>query len=335
MTRRILLIFAPILLLFSVGAAQIPQQYIWKITFIADSVGSSKISVQNRCRDEHDFSITGQNVPFLTFASSRVKVKGAESENVPVTVNTDKLRRRSYQGQVTLFCLTCSREPGCGQSRDILNVTLNVVTREELAEYKPSKEIGIDSPIAISSGVPRNGASPRGASEEEVMKLLESLSGNSASSASGTRPASACGVPQLRVRESAEVKNCKGNCAEKQKALKDLQDRVRLQTERAEKFCLGLIQLENTTAFVEARASRAERQLSDSIGKDADARVVSSLRAEAENSRKDARVFREKLEAARLIVDEAKERAFALMQEMEDAGAAFDDCVRLNPSDCK
>lgn len=329
------LISFTLLLLFSfVASAQIPQQYIWKITFIADSIGKSKISVQNRCRDTHEFRITGSNVPYLDFAKEKVTVRGGGTENVPVSVDTANLTRRSYQGQVTLFCLTCGNESGCSQSRDILNVTLNVVSKDQLANYKPSKEIGIDSPIAISAS--QSGVPSADVSESDVRKLLEDLAGApSFEGRPGIAPVAACGVPQVRGETSADTKDCKGECARRQKAVKDREEKVRAQTALAEKYCLGLMQLENTTAFVEARARRAEKQLVSASDTGSDQRVLSSLRSEAENSRKDAKVFRDRVIKAREIVDKAKEEAFAAQQELEDAVSAFEDCVRKNPSDCR
>lgn len=322
------------LFLFSLGvSAQIPQQFIWKITFVADSIGKSRVSVQNRCRESHEFRIAGRNVPFLDFAKETVTVRGGGTENVPVSVDTKNLTRRSYQGQVTIFCLTCGNESGCSQSRDILNVTLNVVSKEQLANYRPSKEIGIDSPIAITAS--QSDATAPNVSEAEVKKLLEDLSGNSTvESRPGIAPVAACGIPQARNDRTAVSKDCKGECARKQKAVKDLEEKVRRQTSTAERYCMGLMQLENTTAFVEARARRAERQLKTATDSGSDDRVLGSLRTEAENSRKDARVFRDRVDKARLIVDQAKEDAFAAQQELDDAAGAFEDCVRKNPSDC-
>jgi hypothetical protein len=60
-----------------------------------------------------------------------------------------------------------------------------------------------------------------------------------------------------------------------------------------------------------------------------------SLRTEAENSRKDAKVFRDKLESARFIVDEAKAEAFSSMQELDEAANALEECARKNPAVCK
>ncbi|HUF03801.1 MAG TPA: hypothetical protein VMM38_06455 [Aridibacter sp.] len=329
-------LFVSVLFLFLftyAAAAQIPQQFIWKITFVADSIGKSRISVQNRCRESHEFRITGRNVTFLDFARDSVTVRGGGTENVPVTVDTKNLTRRSYQGQVTLFCVTCRNESGCSQSRDILNVTLNVVTKEQLANYRPSKEIGIDSPIAITAS--QSDASAPDVSEAEVKKLLEDLSGNSSVEARpGIAPVAACGVPQVRIDSTAVSKDCKGECAKRQKAVRDLEEKVRKQTSTAERYCLGLMQLENTTAFVEARARRTERQLVSATNADSDDRVLGSLRSEAENSRKDAKVFRDRVDKARLIVDQAKEDAFTAQQELDDAISAFEDCVRKNPSDC-
>lgn len=323
-----------VFVLVCVASAQTPQQFIWKITFVADGIGKSKVTVQNRCRESHEFRITGRNVPFLDFAKDALTVRGGGTENVPVSVDTKNLARRSYQGQVTLFCVTCRNESGCSQSRDILNVTLNVVTKEQLAAYRPSKEIGIDSPIAITAS--QSDTSAPNVSEAEVKKLLEDLSGNSTvESRPGIAPVAACGIPQARNDRTAVAKDCKGECARKQKAIKDLEEKVRRQTSTAERYCMGLMQLENTTAFVEARARRAERQLKTAVDSGSDDRVLGSLRSEAENSRKDALVFRERVDKARLIVDQAKEDAFAAQQELDDAVGDFEECARKNPSDCR
>lgn len=325
-------VFACVILTLAVSA-QIPQQFIWKITFVADSVGKSKISVQNRCRQTHDFAITGRNVPFLDFDKRKVSVRGGSTENVSVSVDTSKLSRRSYQGEVTLFCLTCAKERSCRQSRDVLNVTLNVVTKEQLENYRPSKEIGIDSPIAISASGTAQGDSE--VSEDEVKDLLKSLAGNhSPDSRPGLAPVAACGVPQVRTESFVPAKDCKGECAKKQKAVRELEEKVRKLSVLAEKYCLGLMQLENTTAFVEARAKRAERQLESATDSGSDGRVLASLRREAENSRKDARVFKDRVQKARQVVDEAKENAFSSQQELDDAVRDYEKCVSKNPSSC-
>lgn len=325
-------LFSVAVAMFFAAAAfpQIPQQYIWKITFVANSVGNSNITVQNRCKKSHEFRITGRNVPYLDFGQNAVTVAGGRTENVPVVVNTKNLDRRNYLGEVTLFCLTCANETGCRQSRDILNVTLNVVTADQLANYKPSKEIGIDGPIAITAS-PKSSSTSSG-TLEEVKALLVNLS-RTPGVTSEQRSASSCGIPQLSGESRTPAKVCK-NCEKRRQAVEALKEKIRQQTELAEKYCLGLMQLENTTAFVEARASRAERQLSDASRSGSDEHVLISLRTEAENSKRDARVFRDKLEVARDVVDYAKSDAFALMQELDEAQSALDECVKSNPT-CK
>ncbi|REJ77695.1 MAG: hypothetical protein DWQ47_15100 [Acidobacteria bacterium] len=331
---RLFFSFLFISLLAVLAAGQVPQQFIWKITFVADSVGESRVSVQNRCRNTHDFRISGRNVPFLDFARDELTIRGGGTENVPVSVDTAKLTRSSYQGQVTLFCLTCAKESGCSQSRDILNVTLNIVTKEQLANYRPSKEIGIDSPIAISASSIAAGSNA--VSENEVRKLLEDLAGSpSAESRPGVAPIAACGIPQVRAESSLPDADCKGECSTKQRVLRELETKVRRQTSEAEKLCLGLMQLENTTAFVEAKARRAERQLVNATDSGSDERVLDNLRSEAVNSKKDARVFRDRVGIARDIVDRAKEEAFSAQQELDDAVVDFQACLRKNPSGCK
>lgn len=208
-----------------------------------------------------------------------------------------------------------------------------MVTSDQLENYKPSKEFGIDAPIAITSSASRAGAGSGVASDAEIKAILESLSGNPGAD-TDSRSASACGVPRFRDADTVAGKDCK-NCTDKQKAVRELEARVRKQTALAEKYCLGLMQLENTTAFVEARASKAQRQLADASASGADGRVLGNLRTEAENSRKDAKVFRDKLEGARFVVDAAKTDAFAVMQELEEAVSALEACEKKNPAACK
>lgn len=313
-----------------IGLAQIPQQYIWKITFVADNVGKSKITVRNRCSNTHDFAISGRNVPFLGISRKRVRVKGGGSVNIGVTVDTHNLKERSYQGQVTLFCLTCRKERACSQSRDILNVTLSVLSKEKLANYKAAKDYGIDSPIFISATDSRRAASiGSGSSDAEIEKLLLSLSGSAAAGAGS----SSCGLPQLRASQQTgsvlkkKMKDCKGECSKRLGTLELAETNAGKSASKAERFCLGLIQLENTTAFVEARASRSRRQLADAVAAGSDGRVLAALKREAENSGKDAEVFRSKVKHARLIVDRSRAAAFSAMEDLDDATRAFEKCT--------
>jgi hypothetical protein len=118
-----------VLILIVVGAflaQQSPQSAPWDVTMQTNTVADSTLSVVNRCKQNHQFQIQLQNVPFLQVSANQANVKGGETQVVPVKFDARNLAPGVYQGQVLVICVSCKSEATCTQDREVLQVTLRV-----------------------------------------------------------------------------------------------------------------------------------------------------------------------------------------------------------------
>ncbi len=100
----------------------------WAVSLPQNTTAASTITVANQCRNNHEFQIQAINVPFLTLSVPRVQVAGGQTQVTSVQFNTSGMTPGVHQGQVNVVCLTCRREPTCTQDREVLQLTLTVVT---------------------------------------------------------------------------------------------------------------------------------------------------------------------------------------------------------------
>lgn len=135
---RSVLFIVFVLLSTSIFAQKPNEKPAWNVTLKAGANVASTITVQNRCKKSHTFEIRGVSVPFLTFDSTEVKVKGGKNKIVPVRFNTTGLAPKKYEGKVLVICETCKKEPTCTQDRETLPVVLTVPgeTMENKDPYK-------------------------------------------------------------------------------------------------------------------------------------------------------------------------------------------------------
>lgn len=119
------------LILILVGAflaQQPPQSAPWDVTMKTNIVADSTLSVVNRCKQNHQFQIQTQNVPFLQVPTNQANVKGGQTQVVPVKFDTRNLTPGAYQGQVLVTCVSCKSEATCMQDREVLQVVLRVTS---------------------------------------------------------------------------------------------------------------------------------------------------------------------------------------------------------------
>ena len=112
--------------IFAAGLLAQTEKPAWNVTLETNKTARSNLTVQNRCKKKHRFSIDLQNVPFLELSQNQVEVSGGKNVNVPVRFNTTNIRPNRYEGQVLVICQTCKSEPTCTQDRETLPVILNV-----------------------------------------------------------------------------------------------------------------------------------------------------------------------------------------------------------------
>ncbi len=138
MRRSIAFVFTVIVFGINSFAQQTGEKPAWTPTMEANKTARSKITVQNRCQNTHNFQIRPQNVPFLEISQTEVSVGGGGNKDVPVRFNTAKLKPKVYRGNVLVVCLTCSSEPTCSQDRENLLVVLTVIAPPTSASTKKS-----------------------------------------------------------------------------------------------------------------------------------------------------------------------------------------------------
>ena len=128
------------LILIVVGAflaQQPPQSAPWDVTMKTNIVANSTLSVMNRCKQNHQFQIQTQNVPFLQVPTNQANVKGGQTQVIPVKFDTRDLAPGLYQGQVLVNCVSCKSEATCTQDREVLHVNLRVTGDQPAASASP------------------------------------------------------------------------------------------------------------------------------------------------------------------------------------------------------
>jgi chemotaxis protein histidine kinase CheA len=109
-------------------SAQEPiEQPVWEITLEADRSAPSTVTILNRCKGKHSFEINAPTLAFMSFPETNsAKVKGGQTEVVPVLFDTSGVAPGLYTGEIVVLCLSCGKEPTCTQDRDTFPVKLTV-----------------------------------------------------------------------------------------------------------------------------------------------------------------------------------------------------------------
>lgn len=131
-----------------------PQSDPWNVTMKTNTVADSNLVVVNRCKQNHQFQIQTQNVPFLQLSANQANVKGGKTQVIPVKFDTRNLAPGVYQGQVLVVCVSCKSETTCTQDREVLQVTLRV-TGDPAVTASPSTPPP-NQPTTPTTPVPAN-----------------------------------------------------------------------------------------------------------------------------------------------------------------------------------
>jgi chemotaxis protein histidine kinase CheA len=109
------------------GAEDETEKPVWEISLEADRRAPSTVTILNRCRGKHSFEINAPQLPFLKFPETNTaKVKGGQTEVVPVAFDTTGMEPGIYTGEFVVLCLSCGKEPTCTQDRDTFSVQLTI-----------------------------------------------------------------------------------------------------------------------------------------------------------------------------------------------------------------
>ena len=123
-TRVLVFVFAAALPL---GAQKPAEKPAWEVELAADKRAPSTVTVLNRCKGRHSFEVSTSNLPFMSFPKgTTVKVKGGQTEVLPVLFDTTGLASGLHIGEFVVLCVSCANEPTCTQDRDTFPVKLTV-----------------------------------------------------------------------------------------------------------------------------------------------------------------------------------------------------------------
>jgi len=100
---------------------------VWDMKLAPNTWAKSTLTVKNQCKQQHSFTITLENVPYLRFlAELTVIVPGHSSRDLPVTFDSAGLKPGEYKGTILVKCNTCRKESTCHQDRETIPVRLTV-----------------------------------------------------------------------------------------------------------------------------------------------------------------------------------------------------------------
>jgi hypothetical protein len=113
------------------------ERAVWDVQMAPNAQATSTITLENRCKQNHTFTVTGQDTPFLQLsAAATVNVPGNSMYNLPIRFNTNGMKGGQYPGNVVVKCDTCRKEKTCKQDREILPIHL-LVLEESGAQMTP------------------------------------------------------------------------------------------------------------------------------------------------------------------------------------------------------
>lgn len=118
---------------------------IWNVTLAPNTKANSAITIRNRCKEAHSFTVTPKDVPYFQLTGDpTTSVPGRSDKKVPVTFNSTGMRSGEYQGSVAVSCANCGEERGCTQENELLPIHFTITP-------------GIDFPLPTPTPTPTPG----------------------------------------------------------------------------------------------------------------------------------------------------------------------------------
>jgi subtilisin family serine protease len=131
------------------------SQFDWRFSVKPNQVVSSNITAENICRHRHRFEIDSRELPpFMRLAGepgSNVDPHG--QHNFPVKFDSTGLAAGVYEGVVAIKCVTCKRESGCTQDRELLHIYMTV-QESTATQFVPDRLLVVvpfDSPESVNA----------------------------------------------------------------------------------------------------------------------------------------------------------------------------------------
>jgi len=118
---------------------------VWNVTVGPNTRANSAITIRNRCKGTHSFTVTPKDVPYFQLTGDpTTSVSGRSEKKVPVAFSSVGMRPGEYQGSVAVSCANCGEERGCTQENEILPVHFTITP-------------GIDFPLPTPTPTPNDG----------------------------------------------------------------------------------------------------------------------------------------------------------------------------------
>ena len=322
------------------------EQAGWRVTLESGQVAPSTFTAQNRCKREHGFNIELENLSFLSFGQMELTVKGGKNKTIPVSFDTNGLTPAVYSGKVTVICVTCKKEPGCTQDREILPVFLtvtgdplsnptsgnkseNTISGETVPNADPSNPCdrlkdkcedlrrAADEKEAVAVGVEAAAATARGKADQLASAAKTAREAADAAEAAAKPPASTGGGAITSDGETFTTADEKWLSDKRAKVNADYQSgKITVQQYQSRRNALS-----GRAALRQARQERI---------------------ANAARLRREAAAAKTKAEQAQGAADGAETAAEAVETAARDARAAadaarktYDDCVEKVAAECR
>ncbi len=113
------------------AGAQTPAS--WNLELPGDQQARTTVTAANRCLSPHVFEVSKSPAMnwFRFVSGARVEVSAGGTSTVDVTIDTAGLLVGVYQGEVSVKCLGCAKEPTCTQDTDRFLARLKVLWPEK------------------------------------------------------------------------------------------------------------------------------------------------------------------------------------------------------------
>ena len=117
---------------------------VWNVTVAPNTRANSAITIRNRCKGTHSFTVTPRDVPYFQLTGDpTTSVPGRSDKKVPVTFNSTGMRPGEYQGSVAVSCENCGEERGCSQENEVVPIHFTI---------SPGIALPIATPTPIQEG---------------------------------------------------------------------------------------------------------------------------------------------------------------------------------------
>ncbi len=128
-------------------------QFEWRFSLKQNQVAPSNITAQNICFKRHRFQIDAEDLPpfMRLLGPPTFTVNPHNQYSVPVEFDSTGLKAGQSEGLVTIKCVTCPREKGCAQDRQLLHIHMTVLATEPEMTGTRSAEHG---PPAVGTSRP-------------------------------------------------------------------------------------------------------------------------------------------------------------------------------------